>query len=331
MPIAELLLLLLLASAAALLAMALRLPRLQRRRELAKALERYASTAGNTGTRATGTTADSRVQALAKSVAGQETAAGRVGRLALRWLATWSELRQTGGAALPRTVAVVSSVAFVASLAAGTWLHLSLPLLLPAALLGAAAAQWATMLFVRRRLQQAFLRDFADAVDIIVRGVRAGLPVGECLRMVSRDCRPPLNHLFGLVVQEQALGATLEEALQRFSSRMPLPEVRLFVTVLSIQARAGGGLAEALANLSGVLRARRRLRLRIRAISAEAKSSAMIIGAMPFVLGIVLHFASPNYIALLFTHPVGNTVLWACGAWMLIGMFVMRRMIDLRI
>ena len=331
MPIAELLLLLLLACAAALLTMALQLPRLQRRKELAKALERYARPAGATVARTAGATVDSRMQALAKSVAGHETMAGRIGTLALRWLAAWSELRQIGGAAAPRTLAVATGVAFAGSFATGAWLHLGLPLLLPAALLGAAGGHWATVRFQRRRLQQAFLRDLADAVDIIVRGIRAGLPAGECLRMVSRDCRPPLNHLFALVVQEQALGATLEDALQRFSSRMPLPEVRLFVTVLSIQAKTGGGLAEALGNLSGVLRARRRLRLRIRAISAEAKSSAMIIGAMPFVLGIVLHFASPNYIALLFTHPVGQTVLWACGAWMLIGMFVMRRMIDLRV
>ena len=331
MPIAELLLLLLLACAAALLAMALRIPRLQRRQALAKALERYAAPTGGSGDRAAGTTADGRVQALARSVAGNETAAGRPGAMVLRWWSAWSQLRQAGGAALPRTVAAVTGVAFVASLAAGIWLQLGLPAILPAALLGAGAAQAATVHFLRKRLQQAFLRDFAEAVDIIVRGVRAGLPVGECLRMVSRDCRAPLAPLFGLVVQEQALGATLDEALQRFSSRMPLPEVRLFVTVLSIQARTGGGLAEALANLSGVLRARRRLRLRIRAISAEAKSSAMIIGAMPFVLGIVLHFASPDYIALLFTHPMGRTVLWACAGWMLIGTVVMRRMIDLRI
>jgi tight adherence protein B len=331
MPIAELLLLLLLACAAALLAMALQLPRLQRRKELEKALARYTAPVGDTVARTAGMTADSRVHALAKSVLGQETAAGRIATLALRWLAAWSELRQTGGATQSRKVVVATVVAFATSLAVGAWLHLALPLLLPVALLGAVAGQWATMHTLRKRLQQAFLRDFADAVDIIVRGVRAGMPVGECLRMVSHDCRPPLNHLFGLVVQEQALGTTLEEALHRFSSRMPVPEVRLFVTVLSIQAKTGGGLAEALANLSGVLRARRRLRLRIRAISAEAKSSAMIIGAMPFVLGIVLYFASPNYIALLFTHPVGQSVLWACGAWMLIGTFVMRRMIDLRI
>ena len=126
-------------------------------------------------------------------------------------------------------------------------------------------------------------------------------------------------------------GQPLEEALRRFSLRMPLPEVRLFVTVLTMQARSGGGLSEALSNLSTVLRARRKLRLRIKAMSSEAKSSALIIGALPIILGLVLHFASPNYIALLFTHPVGNTVLWACGAWMLIGMFVMRRMIDLRV
>lgn len=331
MPIAELLLLLLLACAAALLVITLQLPRLQRRKELAKALDRYTATAGEAGKRTAGTAAEKRLQSLARAVAGGETPTSRVSALALRGWSSWTALRQVGGPGLPATVVVAAAIGFILSIAAGSWLHLALPLLVLAGLLGASAMVWVTIRFLRRRQQQAFLRDFADAVDIIVRGVRAGLPVGECLRMVSRDCAAPINHLFGLIVQEQALGTTLEEALQRFSSRMPMPEVRLFVTVLAMQARTGGGLAEALANLSGVLRARRRLRMRVRAISAEAKSSAMIIGAMPFVLGIVLHFASPNYIALLFTHPIGQTVLWACGAWMLIGMFVMRRMIDIRV
>ena len=123
----------------------------------------------------------------------------------------------------------------------------------------------------------------------------------------------------------------LEEALRRFSLRMPLPEVRLFVTVLTMQARSGGGLSEALSNLSTVLRARRKLRLRIKAMSSEAKSSALIIGALPIILGLVLHFASPNYIGLMFTHGIGRAVLGVCAVWMLIGVLVMRRMIDLRI
>ena len=126
-------------------------------------------------------------------------------------------------------------------------------------------------------------------------------------------------------------GASLEEALRRFSLRMPLPEVRLFVTVLTMQARSGGGLSEALSNLSTVLRARRKLRLRIKAMSSEAKSSALIIGALPIILGLVLHFASPNYIGLMFTHGIGRAVLGVCAVWMLIGVLVMRRMIDLRI
>ena len=125
--------------------------------------------------------------------------------------------------------------------------------------------------------------------------------------------------------------AQREQALRRFANRMPLPEVRLFVTVLTMQARSGGGLSEALSNLSTVLRARRKLRLRIKAMSSEAKSSALIIGALPIILGLVLHFASPNYIGLMFTHGIGRAVLGVCAVWMLIGVLVMRRMIDLRI
>ena len=156
-------------------------------------------------------------------------------------------------------------------------------------------------------------------------------PFGNGQLLPRGILREPIKHLFGMIVQEQALGASLEEALRRFSLRMPLPEVRLFVTVLTMQARSGGGLSEALSNLSTVLRARRKLRLRIKAMSSEAKSSALIIGALPIILGLVLHFASPNYIGLMFTHGIGRAVLGVCAVWMLIGVLVMRRMIDLRI
>ena len=163
------------------------------------------------------------------------------------------------------------------------------------------------------------LRYGRDTVVAVIDSTKAGRRVGEVVTGLSGER--------GNV----PIVASLEEALRRFSLRMPLPEVRLFVTVLTMQARSGGGLSEALSNLSTVLRARRKLRLRIKAMSSEAKSSALIIGALPIILGLVLHFASPNYIGLMFTHGIGRAVLGVCAVWMLIGVLVMRRMIDLRI
>ena len=318
--ITSLLVLLLLGSAAMLMLVVLWLPRSQRRRELDSALERYAMV---------GTRAAPRAQPL--SASRLPASAPGLARLAQAGRTRWSALMEGIDPGATRVAVLAAALVFALALGAGTWLRLGLAVSGMAAGTAAAVTLWSAARFLRLRHQRVFIRDFPDAVDIIVRGVRAGLPVGECLRMVSRDAREPIKHLFGMIVQEQALGASLEEALRRFSLRMPLPEVRLFVTVLTMQARSGGGLSEALSNLSTVLRARRKLRLRIKAMSSEAKSSALIIGALPIILGLVLHFASPNYIGLMFTHGIGRAVLGVCAVWMLIGVLVMRRMIDLRI
>lgn len=314
------LVLLLLGSAAVLMLIVLWLPRSQRRRELNTAIERYAPAA---------TPAAASAQTLAATRLPADAPA--FARLAQVGRSRWAALVEGIDPGATRIAVAAAALVFALALGVGAWLRLGVVMSGIAASTTAAATLWFASRLLKRRRQRAFIRDFPDAVDIIVRGVRAGLPAGECLRMVSRDAREPIRHLFGLIVQEQALGASLEEAMRRFSNRMPLPEVRLFVTVLTMQARSGGGLSEALSNLSTVLRARRKLRLRIKAMSSEAKSSALIIGALPIVLGLVLHFASPNYIGLMFTHGIGRAVLGVCAAWMLIGILVMRRMIDLRI
>lgn len=184
--------------------------------------------------------------------------------------------------------------------------------------------------FRRKRRFKRFSKDFPNAVDVIVRGVRSGLPLSDCLKIIAGEARWPVRDLFRGLVEDQTLGVPLEEAVERLPERMPLPEASFFATVIAIQARSGGGLSEALGNLSGILRARQKMQARVRALSAEAVASAVIIGAMPIVVAALLYFSSPQYISLLFTHPLGQLVLLASGLWMLIGVVIMRNMINFK-
>lgn len=181
---------------------------------------------------------------------------------------------------------------------------------------------------VVRRRQARFTRHFADALDIMVRGVRSGLPVGECLRIVARESPDPVGPEFQLFTESQRLGMTLKQALDRAVERMPVTELQFFSIVLQVQQQTGGNLAATLDNLSGVLRGRKRLLDKIQAMSSEAKASAMIIGALPFLVCGGLWLANPEYIALLFTQRLGNVMLGGCGVWMLIGIAVMHKMIH---
>jgi tight adherence protein B len=180
----------------------------------------------------------------------------------------------------------------------------------------------------RKRRFSRFARDFPNAVDVIVRGVRAGLPLGDCLKIVAAEAREPVRGLFRTLIEDQSLGVPLEEAVERLPDRMPLPEASFFSIVIGIQARTGGGLSEALGNLSAVLRGRKKMKLKVKALSAEAVASAIIIGAMPVVVAGLLYLTTPQYISLLFTTAIGKVVLFACGLWMLIGILVMRKMIN---
>lgn len=185
--------------------------------------------------------------------------------------------------------------------------------------------------FLRTRRQKKFLVEFANAIDVIVRGVKSGLPLNDCIRMIGQESPDPVGLEFRLLVENQRVGLPLDDCLKRFLERMPLPEVNFFQIVLTIQAKSGGNLSEALGNLSAVLRDRKRLQGKIKALSSEAKASAGIIGSLPFAVMVLVSLFSPNYLVPLFEERTGNIMLASSGAWMFLGILVMRKMIDFKI
>jgi tight adherence protein B len=182
--------------------------------------------------------------------------------------------------------------------------------------------------FLRKRREAKFIDGLADAVDIIVRGVKAGLPLGDCIRMITMESSEPLKTEFRLIMETQAIGMPLGEACGKLYERTPLPEANFFGIVVAIQQKAGGNLSEALGNLSKVLRDRKKMRAKIQAMSQEAKASAAIIGALPIAVMILVYLTSPQYISLLFTHPTGHIMLAGSAVWMTMGVLVMKKMIN---
>jgi tight adherence protein B len=182
--------------------------------------------------------------------------------------------------------------------------------------------------FRRKRRLKRFSAEFPNAIDIIVRGIKAGLPLGDCLKVIATETQDPVNGEFKTLVEDTTLGLPVDEAVQRLPDRIPLVEASLFAIVIAIQSRTGGNLSEALGNLSRVLRDRKKMEGKIKAMSGEAKASAMIIAILPLAVVVVLYFSSPEYVALLFTTQIGKVVLVACGLMMLSGTLTMRKMIN---
>lgn len=185
--------------------------------------------------------------------------------------------------------------------------------------------------FAIERRQKQFAHHFADAMDIIVRGVRTGLPLNDCLKIIAHESPEPLRMEFRRVVEGESVGIPLEVCLEQLYERVPVPEVNFFATVLNIQKTTGGNLGESLANLSAVLRGRKVLREKIKALSAEAKASAMIIGALPFVVMLLVGVTAPDYLADLFQTETGQRNLMISGVMMTMGILVMRKMINFKI
>ncbi|HTT97678.1 MAG TPA: type II secretion system F family protein [Rhizomicrobium sp.] len=184
--------------------------------------------------------------------------------------------------------------------------------------------------FMKKRREKKFTAEFANAIDVVVRSVRSGLPTNEALRIVAKESPEPVAGEFARLVEGMKVGVTLEQGCKRMYDSMPTPEVSFFGIVMTIQQKSGGNLSEALSNLSGVLRDRKRLEGKIKAMSSEAKASAGIIGSLPpAVMGIVW-VTTPAYIALLFTERTGNLILAGCVIWMSLGIFVMRKMINFK-
>ncbi len=182
--------------------------------------------------------------------------------------------------------------------------------------------------FLAKRRQKKFTEEFANAVDIIVRGIKSGLPLNDCLQIIAAETQEPVRSEFSEIVEQQRIGVTISQALEKLYKRVPLEEVNFFAIVIAIQQQSGGNLAEALSNLSGVLRDRKRLRGKIKAFSAEAKSSAGIIASLPIAVMLIVYVTTPDYISLLWTNPTGNLLLMGSGIWMIIGILVMRNMIN---
>lgn len=188
-----------------------------------------------------------------------------------------------------------------------------------------------TVGFLASRRTKKFTEAFPDALDIITRGIKSGLPVHDSLRVIGQEAAEPLAGEFKRMTENIAMGVAIDQALDDMFERMPTPEVRFFGIVLSIQSKTGGNLAEALANLSAVIRARKLMREKIKALSGEAVASAFIIGSLPPGVVSLITMTSPAYMMPMFTDPRGKLMLMAGGFWMAVGIFVMRRMINFKI
>ena len=172
-----------------------------------------------------------------------------------------------------------------------------------------------------------FLEEFPNAIDIVTRGVKTGLPLGDCLTAIATEGQEPVRTEFQKIVEDVSIGLPVTQALFRFTHRVPIMEANFFAVVVALQSQLGGNLSEALGNLSRVLRERKMMKEKIKAFYSEAKASGMIIASMPVAVGGILSVTSPDYIGLLFSEKTGNFVLAGCALWMTTGVIVMRNMI----
>jgi tight adherence protein B len=218
----------------------------------------------------------------------------------------------------------LAAVCFVMALLAGGGLLAAAGIAFAA---GFGLPRW-TLSYLKKRREKNFLKALPDAVDVIVRGIKAGLPLFESLKVVAADAPEPLKSEFMSIIETQAIGMPLGDACVRLYERMPVPEANFFGIVIAIQQKSGGNLSEALGNLSKVLRDRKKMAEKIQAMSMEAKASAGIIGSLPPIVMLLVYLSTPDYISLLWTHPTGQLMLVGCVIWMSLGIFVMKRMIN---
>lgn len=189
-------------------------------------------------------------------------------------------------------------------------------------------------LYVRRartKRLRLFVNELPNALDMLVRGVKAGLHMTECFRSIAREAKEPVRSEFQRVVDAQAIGITIADAIGRLADRVPTPETNFLAISVALQSTSGGRLSEALDNLSKTLRDRKTMHGEIAAMSMEAKSSTAIIGAMPFLFIAGIHFTEPNYILPLFRTTVGIMVLVGAASWMLLGLYIINKMSQIKV
>jgi len=192
---------------------------------------------------------------------------------------------------------------------------------------GFGVPRWALGFLAKRRIKK-FIEELPNALDVITRGIKSGLPLGDCLRIIATESVEPLKSEFRRTVEAQMLGLTIPEAIEGLAERMPITEVKFFSIVISVQSKAGGNLSESLGNLSSVLRERKKMKNKIQALSMEAKASGAILGAMPFAVLILVYFSNPMYISKLWTTDMGKMALLGAGFWVSIGIFSMKKIIN---
>ena len=237
-------------------------------------------------------------------------------------------LAATGGRiGLAHLVAAGSLAAAIVSCVAGI---MRIPAGLSMALAGAAALYAPCLLvqFAQRRNQRQFLDSFPDALDLIVRAVRAGLPILEAIEVAASDVRGAVGIEFERMLGEIRIGVELEDALQDAAERIRVPDFRFFVASLLIQRRTGGGIAETLAHLSGIIRQRRAVRMKARALTAETTASTGIVATMPFVAALGLFVINPEVMSVLFVDPRGRFMAGIAVVSLLLGIAVMKAMIS---
>lgn len=184
--------------------------------------------------------------------------------------------------------------------------------------------------YIRAKRFKAFIIVFPNAIDVIVRGVRSGLPLNDCLRIIANDSDEPVRTEFRKLVEATQVGITVPDACGRLYESVPTSETNFFAIVIAIQSQAGGNLSEALGNLSKVLRERRKMSDKIRAVSTEAKTSAIIIGSLPFAVAFMVWLSSPNYLVPLYSTSGGHKTLVVCATMMIVGIGIMKKMINFK-
>jgi tight adherence protein B len=197
-------------------------------------------------------------------------------------------------------------------------------------LVGAGLPHMVVGMLIKKRIN-AFNAKFPDAIELLVRGLRSGLPVTETLGVVAQEIAGPVGQEFKGVVERIKIGRTMEESLQQTADRLGTPEFQFFVITLAIQRETGGNLAETLSNLADVLRKRAQMKLKIRAMSSESKASAYIVGALPFIVFTLIWWINPNYIGGFFEDE--RLIVTGLGGlvWMSIGGFIMAKMVSFEI
>jgi tight adherence protein B len=231
---------------------------------------------------------------------------------------------KTGVRAWVRNCIIMGIVLFVVLFA------LQVPLLFAAVFAVAGAYVVPNMFLANRRksYQSKYLDELPNAVEAIVRGVKSGLPLNDSIRLVSREVKEPVRSEFVRVLEQQAIGRTIQEAVEVLFERVPVAEVNFFIVVIAVQQQSGGNLSEALGNLAIVLRNRKKMKAKVKAMSSEAKASAVIIGSLPVFVAGAVSIMSPQYLAPLVTTNPGLICLGVAGLMLATGIFVMNRMIQ---